>query len=103
MGMWLKRRLPILDRLNIPVSIVGGMIYAVIAVALRDRVVNFDLDVVLRDLLMVAFMTTVGRGARLQLIREGGVQVIWLLLLATIGAVVQNLLGMGLAKLLGID
>ena len=48
-------------------------------------------------------MTTVGMGARLQLIREGGIQVIWLLALSTVGAVAQNLLGMGLAKAMGLD
>jgi ESS family glutamate:Na+ symporter len=103
LGTWLKRKLPILDRLNIPVPIVGGMVFAVIALGLRGRMVNFDPDVVLRDLLMVAFMTTVGLGARLQLIREGGVQMIWLLALSTAGAIAQNLLGMGLARLLGVD
>jgi ESS family glutamate:Na+ symporter len=103
LGSWLKRRIPLLDRLNIPVSIAGGMVYAVIAMLLRDRVANFEFDVVLRDLLMVAFMTTVGLSARVQLIREGGIKVIWLLALASAGALLQNLLGMGLAKALGVD
>ena len=31
LGIWLKRRVPILDRLNIPVPIAGGMVFAVIA------------------------------------------------------------------------
>jgi ESS family glutamate:Na+ symporter len=103
LGIWLKRKLPILDRLNIPAPIAGGLVFALIALVLRDRVVNFDPDVVLRDVLMVAFMTTVGLGARLQLIREGGVQMIWLLALSTFGAVAQNILGMGLAKAMGVD
>ena len=103
MGAWLKRKLPLLDRLNIPTPIAGGMIYAVLALLLRDRVVNFDADSVLRDLLMVAFMTTVGLNARLQLIREGGLGVVVLLALSTAGAVLQNLLGMGMATLLHID
>src|SRR5580692_4073662 len=103
MGAWLKRKLPLLDRLNIPTPIAGGMIYAILVLALRDRVVNFDADGVLRDLCMIAFMTTVGLSARLQLIREGGLGVVVLLAIATGGAVVQNLLGMGLASLLHID
>jgi ESS family glutamate:Na+ symporter len=103
LGNWMKRRIPLLDRLNIPVSIAGGMVYAVVAMLLRDRVANFEFDVVLRDLLMVAFMTTVGLSARVQLIREGGIKVIWLLAVATGGALLQNLLGMGLAKALGVD
>ncbi len=103
LGGWLKRRLPVLDRLNIPVSIVGGMIFALVALLLRDRVVNLDADLVLRDLLMVAFMTTIGLSARLKLLREGGWQVIKLLIIASIGAVLQNLLGMGMAKALSLD
>ena len=103
LGGWLKRKLPLLDRLNIPTPIAGGMIYAVLALVLRDRVVNIEADSVLRDLFMVAFMTTVGLSARLQLVREGGLGVVVLLAIATVGAVLQNLLGMGLAALLHVD
>lgn len=102
-GTWLKRKLPLLDRLNIPVSIAGGMVFALLALGLRDRVVNLDADTVLRDMLMVAFMTTIGLSARVQLVREGGVQVIRLLLIASVGAILQNLLGMGIAKAIGVD
>ena len=102
-GVWLKRRLPVLDRLNIPTPIAGGMVYAVLALVLRDRLVNFDADVVLRDLLMVAFMTTVGLNARMQLILEGGIGVVKLLGIASVGAALQNLLGMGLAAALRVD
>lgn len=102
-GFWLKRRIPLLDRLNIPVSIAGGMVYALAVMALRDRFVNFDFDTVLRDLLMVAFMTTVGLSARVQLIREGGGKVVVLLVIASIGALLQNALGMGVARAMGLD
>jgi glutamate:Na+ symporter, ESS family len=102
-GTWVKWRIPLLDRLNIPTPIVGGMLYAMAALVLRDRVVNIDADVVLRDLLMVAFMTTIGLSARLQLIREGGAKVIWFLGIASLGAVLQNLLGIALARGLGVD
>ena len=64
---------------------------------------NIDADVGLRDLLMVAFMTTIGLSARLQLIREGGARVIWFLAIASLGAVLQNLLGIALAHALGVD
>jgi ESS family glutamate:Na+ symporter len=102
-GTWVKRRVPLLERLNIPTPIVGGMLFAIAALALRDRVVNLDTDVVLRDLLMVAFMTTIGLSARLQLLREGGARVIWFLAIASFGAVLQNLLGIALAHALGVD
>jgi glutamate:Na+ symporter, ESS family len=102
-GVWLKKQIPILDRLCIPTSIVGGMIFAFAALALHNRVVNFEPDTVLRDLLMIAFIATIGLSARIELIRKGGVQMILLLTVASIGAVLQNLLGIGLAKLFGIN
>ncbi len=102
-GGWLKRRLPLLDRLNIPVSIAGGMVYALAALALHGRYLNLEADVVLRDLLMIAFMTTIGLSARLDLIRKGGAGVAKMLAIASFGAVLQNLLGMALARGLGID
>ena len=64
---------------------------------------NLDADDVLRDMLMVAFMTTNGLSARLKLLREGGRQVVLLLGIGSIGAVLQNLLGMGLAKAMSLD
>ena len=103
MGGWVKRRVPLLDRLNIPVPILGGMIYAVTTLLLRDRVVNIDADTVLRDLLMIAFMTTIGLSARLRLLREGGIGLFLFFGVATLGALLQNVLGIGLAHALGVD
>src|SRR4051794_29825288 len=74
-GIWVKRKLPLLDRLNIPASIVGGLLFSVLALLMRDRVVNLEPDLVLRDILMIAFFTTIGMGASLKLLKQGGVQV----------------------------
>lgn len=102
-GAIVKKKLPLLARLCIPTSIVGGMIFALAALFLHNRYLNLDPDPALRDLMMVAFMSTIGFNARLGLIRRGGVQVIWMLVLASAGAILQNLLGIGLAKLLGVN
>jgi ESS family glutamate:Na+ symporter len=102
-GAWLKKKFPLLDRLCIPTSIVGGMLFAFIALALHARQITFEADTSLRDLLMVAFMTTIGLNARLELIRRGGVKVLLMLGLASFGAVLQNLLGIGLAKVLHVN
>lgn len=103
MGVWLKRKAPILDRLNIPASIVGGLVYALVAVFLRDRFLNLEMDLALRDVLMIAFFTTVGMSASLRLVKDGGIQVLVFFAIATLGAVLQNLLGIGAARVLGID
>ncbi len=102
-GVFVRRRLKFLDALNVPASIVGGLLLALLAFALRERVANFELDLSLRDLLMVGFFTTIGMGASLRLLRRGGVQVVWFLVLATIGAVLQNAVGAGLAHALGLS
>ena len=73
------------------------MLYAVAALALRRPGGEYRCGRGLRDLLMVAFMTTIGLSARLQLIREGGARVVWFLGIASLGAVLQNLLGIALA------
>lgn len=102
-GIWLKRKLPVLDRLNIPASVVGGLLYALATLALRDRVVNFDMDVVLRDIFMVAFFTTIGMSASLRVVKQGGRQVLLFFGLATTGVLLENLVGVAAAKLLGMD
>lgn len=103
LGAWLKRKAPLLDRLAIPVPVAGGMAFALAALAMRGRIANFEADTSLQTLLMIAFMTTIGLNARLELIRRGGAGVIKLLAIATLGAFLQNVLGMGLAKALGVD
>src|SRR5947207_2463431 len=80
-----------------PSPIAGGMVYALIALALRDRVVNLEADDGLRNLLQVAFFTTIGLSVRMETLRRGGVALAWLLAAASLGVVLQNALGMALA------
>jgi glutamate:Na+ symporter, ESS family len=103
LGNWLRRRIPLLARLSIPASVAGGLVYAALLLLLRDRWANFEIDTVLRDLFMVAFFTAIGMNASWKVVRAGGVQVLLFLALATAGAVLQNALGIGLAKLLGVN
>src|SRR5215207_9424476 len=103
LGIWLKKKLPLLDRLNIPASIAGGLVYAIVALILRDRYLNLDMDLTLQSILMVAFFTTIGMSASMRLVREGGVQVLYFFGIASVGAVLQNLLGIGMAKALSLS
>lgn len=102
LGAAVKRALPVLERLNLPTAIVGGLLLAVVQLALRDRVVNFELELWLRDLTMLAFFTTVGFGARLSLLRRGGVPVLLFFGLAVLGAAAQDALGIVAAKGFGL-
>jgi ESS family glutamate:Na+ symporter len=102
-GIWVKRKLPVLDRLNIPASIVGGMVFAAIALVMRDRILNLDPDLVLRDILMIAFFTTIGMGASLRMLKEGGLQVGIFFAFSAAVVVLQNVLGSGVAAMFGLN
>src|SRR6185436_7102800 len=102
-GLWLKRKFPVLDRLNIPASIVGGLLFSIGALAMRDRVFNIEPDLILRDILMIAFFTTIGMGASLRLLKRGGIQVGLFFAFSALIAVFQNALGMATATLFGLN
>jgi ESS family glutamate:Na+ symporter len=102
MGVWIKRRLPVLDRLNIPGAILGGLVYAVTVLTLRDRWLNLEMEMVLRDVLMVAFFTTVGMSASLRLLVQGGKQVVVFLGAAVLGLILQIAWGSAAATALGL-
>lgn len=103
-GYGVRRRVGVLDRFNIPAPVVGGFLFASIALVLRQTgILAFEFDTTLQSPFMVAFFTTIGLGASLGLLRRGGPQVLLFWLLASGLAVLQNGVGIGIAKALGID
>ncbi|MBL8200386.1 MAG: sodium/glutamate symporter [Chromatiales bacterium] len=100
-GVLLRRRIPVLTRLNIPSAVVGGLLFAAVVFVCRDRFLNLQLATMGQPLLMVAFFTTIGMGASAALLRSGGLGVAVFVVFATIVCVAQNLLGMGVASALG--
>jgi len=102
-GYGIRRRVPVLDRYNIPAPVVGGFLFAAVALVLRlAGVVAFEFDTTLQPPLMIAFFTTIGLGASLGLLRIGGPQVLLFWVLASVLAVFQDAVGVGLARLLGV-
>jgi ESS family glutamate:Na+ symporter len=100
-GVLLRRRVGILDRLNIPTPVVGGLLFAAIAFLLRDRVLNIQLNTTAQPVLMVAFFTTIGMGASVALLRAGGIPVLVFLIFSIAVCFIQNLVGMGVATAFG--
>jgi ESS family glutamate:Na+ symporter len=97
-GLELRKRIGWLDRLNIPAAVVGGLIFALLVLAGRDRFLSVQLDTAAQPLLSVAFFCTIGMGASLALLRAGGLQVFVFLIFATLFCFVQNFLGMAIAE-----
>ena len=53
-GVLLKRIIPALDRLNIPSAVVGGLVFAALTLAARDRFLNIQFDTAAQPLFNVA-------------------------------------------------
>lgn len=102
-GLLLKRKILLLDRLNIPAPVLGGLLAAVLLLLLRKGVASFQFDTTLQPILMIAFFTTIGMNASLPLLRKGGVQVFVFLVMSTFLCFVQNFLGMAIASAFGVN
>jgi glutamate:Na+ symporter, ESS family len=92
-GEGILRMVPVLGRLSVPRAILGGLVLAAAVLGLRNRVANLEFDTSLRDLLMIAFFTTIGLGASLRLLRIGGRKVAIFLGASVLGLIAQ--LGFG--------
>lgn len=101
-GYGVRRIVPLLANYNIPAPVVGGLLVAVAITAARGRGVTLlAFDTTLQSPLMVAFFTSIGFGASLALLRVGGPAVMVFFAASTVMAVVQNVLGAGVAYGLG--
>ena len=103
LGYGLRRAIPVLSRYNLPAPVLGGLLVAVallVARSVGEAPVKFDTT--LQTPLMIAFFSTVGFGASLALLRSGGPQVFLFLVIATIFAIAQNVLGVLVAQLFGL-
>ena len=103
-GYGVRRRVGVLDRYNIPAPVVGGFLFALLVLAGRlSGRLTVEFDTTLQTPLMIAFFTTIGLGASIGLVKVGGPQVVIFWILATVVAVLQNVVGLGLAALLDVE
>ena len=103
LGNLLTRKIGFLQKYSIPQAVTGGLIVSlvVLAIALLDGAkIIFDLS--LRDLLLLAFFSTIGLSAKFARLKAGGKSLLILLVCAMVFLVVQNVTGVLMAKLLGV-
>jgi ESS family glutamate:Na+ symporter len=102
LGYATRRLIPLLARYNLPAPVVGGLLVSLAIGLARSRGVTLvTFDTTLQTPLMIAFFTSIGFGASLSLLRVGGPLVLSFLVISSIAAVGQNLIGMAFAALLG--
>ncbi len=103
-GYFIRRKVGVLDRFNIPAPVIGGFLFAAVTLGFRQNgMLAVEFTTTLQSPLMVAFFTTIGLAASLRLLRIGGPQVVLFWLLATFVAAMQNGIGLGLAALLDVN
>jgi glutamate:Na+ symporter, ESS family len=101
-GYGLKRLVPIMARYNIPAPVAGGLPVAALLTFFYARGWQLiEFDTTLQTPLMIAFFTSVGFGASVNLLRRGGPLVLAFTVIASIVAAVQNLVGAVTATALG--
>ena len=103
-GMVLTRKVAFLQKFCVPSPVSGGIIFSLLTLALYGWCnIEVSFNNTLEDIFMLAFFTSVGFQSDLKIIKQGGrLLVIMLALLVTIIAL-QNLMPMGITKLMGVD
>ena len=101
-GMMLKRKIPFLERLNIPSAVLGGLLFAAVNLVLHDRFLDIKVNTSMQSLCMMLFFTSIGTSASIGLLKRGGKQVMMFLVLSSAFCILQNLVGIGVATLFGV-
>lgn len=103
-GMILTRKVAFLQRFCIPSPVSGGIIFSLITLALYGWFdIEISFDGTLKDIFMLAFFTSVGFQSDLKVLKQGGKALIVMLVLLVVIIVLQDLMPMGITRLMGVD
>ncbi|WP_320047567.1 sodium/glutamate symporter [uncultured Ilyobacter sp.] len=98
-GRAIKHRVPFFEKFFIPSPVIGGVLYSIVTlIGHSSGSFEFTYDGQLKTLFMVAFFTTIGFAASFKLLKKGGIQVGIFLGVATTLVILQNVVGVSLAK-----
>lgn len=102
LGREIKKRVNFLERFFIPAPVVGGVIFSILLlIGHNTGAFSFSFDNVLKDFLMTIFFTTIGFTASGKLLKKGGVGVVVFLITATVLVIIQDIVGVSMAKMFG--
>lgn len=104
LGRYIKLKVHVLQKYFIPAPVIGGLIFSIVLlIGHTTGTFMFTFDSSLRNLLMVAFFTTIGFLASAKMLAKGGIQVIIFLVIASVLIVIQNTVGIAIATAFGIN
>ncbi len=103
-GKFLVQKIGFLNKFLIPYPVVGGLVFATLTlIGYMTGTFEVVLDTTLQSYFMTLFFTTIGFSASIKVLKQGGKGVILFFLIATLLVVLQNVVGTGVAMLLGQD
>ena len=104
LGSYLRKKINILEKFGIPAPVIGGLLFAIFTcVCYTTGIIEFSFDDTLREVCMVFFFTSVGFQANLKVLKSGGKSLLVFLALVITLIFSQNLLAIGLSKVLGLN
>ncbi|MBR6208730.1 MAG: sodium/glutamate symporter [Oscillospiraceae bacterium] len=103
-GFWIKKKVPFLTKYCIPAPVIGGFLFMFITFAGHQTgAFAFNFNTGLQNPFMLAFFTTVGLGASVQLLKKGGILLVIYWLVACVVSIIQNFISVGLAAVTGLE
>ena len=103
-GILLVRRSKLLRKYCIPAAVMGGLVFSIAFCAIYEAdIAEVSFDETLKNVFMMAFFCSVGFMASVRMLKKGGRLVLTLLALVGVLIVCQDVLGVSLASLLGMD
>ena len=104
LGVLINSRVKFFADNFIPAAVTGGILFSAGVFAFREWLnLTLVFDMGLRDLLLLVFFSTVGLSVRFETLKTGGKTLPMLVLAAGVFLVLQNTVGISIAKLLGAD
>lgn len=104
LGKFLKNKFKILNRFGIPAPVLGGLIFSIFHLLLRNfDIYNFSFNTQFLTPFMIIFFTTIGLGSSVKGIKKGGKLLLIFWLLSGFMTFMQTVIGVSLAKFLNIN
>lgn len=101
LGKFLRTKVKFFQRFCIPAPVIGGFLFSLIHLILKTQnLASFEMDTTLKDPFMMVFFTSIGLGADIETLKKGGKGFFVFTAVTGLLIILQNFLGMFLAKIL---
>lgn len=103
-GKFIKKKVPLFEKYCIPAPVVGGILFALLTLVLNvTNIMTIETDDTMRNVFMTLFFTSIGFTASLKLLKKGGLQVFIFVGICSALVIMQNIVGVSLAKLFNLE